>query len=43
MPPEIVLQVKLPQWGQMGVFAHEDISTLLDGLGTIQLHESWRN
>lgn len=41
--PEIVFLVNLPQWGPIGVFAHEEVSMLMDGLGIIQLHESWRN
>jgi len=41
--PEIVFQVNLPQWGQMGVFWHEEVSMVRDGLGIIQLHQSWKN
>ena len=41
--PEIVFQVSLPHWGEIGVFEHEDVSLLLDKLGLPQLHEHWRN
>jgi hypothetical protein len=41
--PEIAFQINLAQWGQTGVFGHEDVSVLSDGLGVIHLHENWRN
>jgi hypothetical protein len=41
--PEIVFQVSLPHWGEIGVFAHEEVSMVVDGLRTIELHGSWRN
>jgi hypothetical protein len=41
--PEIVFQVSLPCWGEIGVLEHEDVSLLLDKLGLPQLHEYWRN
>jgi hypothetical protein len=41
--PEIAFQVNLGQWGKMVVFGHEDVSLLSDNLGSIQLHENWRN
>jgi hypothetical protein len=41
--PEIAFQVNLPQWGEIGVFEHENVSVLVDKLGAIQLHENWRN
>jgi hypothetical protein len=41
--PEIVFQVKLPQFGEVGVFGQEDVSVLVDRLGVPQLHENWRN
>jgi hypothetical protein len=34
--PEIVFQVSLPQWGEIGVFEHEDVSLLLGQLGLPQ-------
>jgi hypothetical protein len=41
--PEVVFQVHLGRWGEFGVFGHEDVSLLADGLGAIQLHANWRN
>jgi hypothetical protein len=41
--PEIVFQVNLAQWGDIGVLEHEDVSLLVDGLGAILLNEHWRN
>ena len=41
--PGIAFQVNLGQWGKMVVFGHEDVSLLSDNLGSIQLHENWRN
>jgi hypothetical protein len=41
--PEIAFQVSLPQWGNMGVLWHEEISVSLDRLGSIGLHENWTN
>jgi hypothetical protein len=41
--PEIVLQVNLPQYGDMGVFSHEEVSVIRDGLGVIRLNQNWRN
>ena len=41
--PGIVFQVSSPQWGDIGVPGHEDVSVLSDKLGVIQLHENWRN
>ncbi len=41
--PEIVFQVNHTSWGPIGVFGHENVSLLTDGLGVIQLHEHWRN
>jgi hypothetical protein len=41
--PEIVFQVSLPHWGEIGVFEHADVSLLLDKLKIPQLHENWRN
>ncbi len=41
--PEIAFQVSLAQFGEIGVFEHENVSLLTDGLGAIQLHEHWRN
>jgi hypothetical protein len=41
--PEVVFQVNLGQWGEIGVSGHEDVSLLSDKLGVIHLHENWRN
>ena len=41
--PEIAFQVKLPAWGEIGVFDHEEVALVWDKLGLIQLHEQWRN
>ena len=41
--PGVAFQVRLGQWGELGVCGHEDVSLLTDGLGAIQLHDSWRN
>ena len=41
--PGIVFRVNLGSCGELGVFAHEEVSLLSDQLGVIQLHESWRN
>ena len=41
--PDIAFQVNLKQFGDIGVFEHEEVSLLSDGLGSIQLHEHWRN
>jgi hypothetical protein len=41
--PEIVFQVNLPHYGEIGVFDHEDVSLLVDRLGVPQFHENWRN
>ena len=41
--PEIAFRVSLPQWGEIGVFDHEDVWLLVDRLVLPQLHENWRN
>jgi hypothetical protein len=41
--PEIAFQVNLPNFGEMGVFEHEQVSLLVDKLSLPQLHEHWRN
>jgi hypothetical protein len=41
--PDIVFQVHLPNWGEVGVLGHETVSLLVDGLGPVQLHEYWQN
>jgi hypothetical protein len=41
--PEIVFQVNLPGWGEMGVLEHEDVSLQLDGAALPLLHPFWRN
>ena len=41
--PEIAFRVSLPQWGEIGVLEYEDVWLLVDKLGTVQLHENWRN
>ena len=34
--PEIAFQVRLPHWGEIGVFDHKDVSLLVNGLGPPQ-------
>ena len=41
--PEIVFQVNLPYWGEIGVFGHENVSLLLDRLTLPPMHEQWKN
>jgi hypothetical protein len=41
--PQIVFQVNLPGYGEMGVLEHEDVSLRLGGAGLPPLHPFWRN
>jgi len=41
--PGIAFQVSSPQWGDIGVSGHEDVSVLVDRLVLPQLHQHWRN
>lgn len=41
--PQIVFQVNSPHLGDMGIFEHEEVSLLVDGMGLIHLPQHWQN